>query len=52
MPGLLWLKYAHLHQRRRMTKEGTGAPMQLLCRLTLTLQTKDCKLIELHPSPT
>lgn len=26
MPGLLRLKYAHLHRRRRMTKEVTGAP--------------------------
>ena len=25
MPGLLRLKYAHLHQKRKMTKEVTGA---------------------------
>ena len=30
MPGLLWLKYTHLHQRRRMTKEVTE-PLSSFC---------------------
>ena len=45
MPGLLWQKYRHLHQRRRITKEVTGPWAASVSPVTLTIQTKDCKLI-------
>ena len=43
MPGLLQLKYMHLHERRQMTKEVARPGAASVSAVTLTLQTKDCE---------